>query len=454
MRDTGVVSIVDDEPSVRRALSNLLRSVGFDVRVFPSAQEYLRTGRPDGPACLVLDVELPGISGLDLQAQLARTDPPTPIVFLTGHGDIPMTVRALKAGAVDFLTKPVDERALVDAVRQGFIRSQPQGMADGTGSGFDAIVGRAPAFVAAIANARKVAATDTTVLLTGESGTGKEVLARGIHQASARAAGPFIALNCAALPDTLVESEMFGHERGAFTGADRLKRGRFELAAGGTLLLDEVGDLAPAAQAKLLRALQEREYERVGGTATLEADVRVIAATNRDLEGAVADGRFREDLYYRLAVFQVHLPALRERDDDVLLLADHFVRHIGARLGKPQPGLRREVQELLLSHAWPGNIRELQNAIERALILAPHGVISPEHFTFVARRRPDATPPPAGAPALDPKAIGVHDLVELEKQSMLDALRRANGNKSAAAAAFGVTRTRFHRRLRHLGLAG
>jgi transcriptional regulator with GAF, ATPase, and Fis domain len=228
--------------------------------------------------------------------------------------------------------------------------------------GFETIIGHAPKFIAAVDDARRVASTATSVLLTGESGTGKEVLARAIHHASPRAEGPFVALNCAALPETLIESELFGHERGAFTGADKLKRGRFELAAGGTLFLDEVGELAPAAQAKLLRVLQERRYERVGGTTTLEANVRLIAATNRDLERAVADARFREDLYYRLAVFRIHLPPLRERGDDVPLLADRFVRQLGGDMGKVAPGLSREARDLLLAHAWPGNIRELQNA--------------------------------------------------------------------------------------------
>src|SRR6267142_6485978 len=251
--------------------------------------------------------------------------------------------------------------------------------------GFDAIIGRAPKFMAAIDDARKVAVTGTTVLLTGESGTGKEVLARAIHHASPRAEGPFVALNCAALPETLIESELFGYERGAFTGADKLKRGRFELAAGGTLFLDEVGELAPAAQAKLLRVLQEREYERVGGTVTLAADVRLIAATNRDLEHAVTEGRFREDLYYRLAVFPIRMPALRERDDDVILLGDHFVTEIGAKLGKGDPGLSRDAREALLGHPWPGNIRELQNAIERALIVSDGGLITAAQLGLTGR---------------------------------------------------------------------
>jgi len=319
--------------------------------------------------------------------------------------------------------------------------------------GFDAISGRAPKFIAAVDDARKVAPTGTTVLLTGESGTGKEVLARAIHHASSRADGPFVALNCAALPETLIESELFGHERGAFTGADKLKRGRFETAAGGTLFLDEVGELAPTAQAKLLRVLQERRYERVGGTTTLEADVRLIAATNRDLERAVADGRFREDLYYRLAVFRVHLPPLRERGNDVLLLADHFVRQLGSEMGKPNPGLSHEARDLLAAHSWPGNIRELQNAIERALILAEGELISAGQLGIVPRPSRDVTTAAAPVPDSD-RRVDVRAIAEVEKQMIADALRRANGNKSRAAAALGLSRTQLLRRVRRFGLDG
>ena len=318
--------------------------------------------------------------------------------------------------------------------------------------GFDAVIGRAPKLVAAVEDARKVAATGTTVLLTGESGTGKEVLARAIHYASGRALGPFVALNCAALPETLAESELFGHERGAFTGADRLKRGRFELASGGTLFLDEAGELTPAVQAKLLRVLQERKYERVGGTATLEATVRLIAATNGDLEAAVAQGRFREDLFYRLAVFRIHLPPLRERGDDVLLLADHFVRELGTKMGILQPGLNAQARELLLAHAWPGNIRELQNAIERALIRAAGELISAEHLGIVPRSpRAVAVPVLATQPA-DAAAV-ILTIAEQEKRLIGDALRRMNGNKTRAAAALGLSPTQLFRRLRRLGLA-
>ena len=317
--------------------------------------------------------------------------------------------------------------------------------------GFDAIIGRASNFIAALDDARKVAPTGTTVLLTGESGTGKEVLARAIHHASPRTEGPFVALNCAALPETLIESELFGHERGAFTGADKLKRGRFELAAAGTLFLDEIGELAPAAQAKLLRVLQERRYERVGGTTTLEADIRLIAATNRDLERGVADARFREDLYYRLAVFRIHLPALRERGDDVLLLADHFVRQLGGNMGKPEPGLSREARDLLVAHSWPGNIRELQNAIERALILAQGELISAGQLGIAPRLSRGAAPPTTTSPEGE-RRTAAPALADMEKQMIVEALRRANGNKSRAAAALGLSRTQLLRRVRRFGL--
>jgi len=310
--------------------------------------------------------------------------------------------------------------------------------------GFDRIIGRSKALREALSRAAKVAPTETTVLITGESGTGKEIVARAIHQTGARAEGPFLAVNCAALPEALLESELFGHERGAFTGADRQKPGRFELAAGGTLFLDEVAEMTPAVQAKLLRVLQEREFQRVGGTVTLKADARVIAATNRDLEREVAAGRVREDLFYRLNVFTVHLPALRDRGDDVLLLADHFVRTLGFRMGKGEAGLSRDAREALRSHGWPGNIRELQNAIERALIVSDGGLITAAELGIVKRAAPaDAAvgaPPPATS------------LAESERRMVADALAKARGNKSRAAKALGLTRAQLYTRMKRFGL--
>ena len=310
---------------------------------------------------------------------------------------------------------------------------------------FAQIVGRSPALKDALARAAKVARGDTTVLVTGESGTGKELVARAIHYASARAAGPFIAVNCAALPETLIESELFGHERGAFTGADKQKAGRFEQAAGGTLFLDEIGDLPASAQAKLLRVLQEHEFQRVGGSVTLRADVRLIAATNRDLAQAVAAAAFRTDLYYRLNVFRVHLPPLRERGDDVLLLASRFVRDLGPRIMGEEPGLSRDARDLLLAYPWPGNIRELANAIERALIVADGGLLTAAHFGLVAPAIPTPDPP------LSDTSTG--SLADVERQAIRAALTQTRGNKAQAAALLGITRTKLYTRLKQLGLA-
>jgi transcriptional regulator with GAF, ATPase, and Fis domain len=321
--------------------------------------------------------------------------------------------------------------------------------------GFGRILGHAPSLREALERAARVAPGETPVLLTGESGTGKELVAQAIHYASRRADGPCVAINCAALPEALIESELFGHERGAFTGADRQKPGRFELAAGGTLFLDEVGELAVSVQAKLLRVLQEHEFQRVGGTATLKADFRLIVATNRNLTDAMARGQFREDLYYRLSVFPVHLPPLRERGEDVVLLAQEFVRRLGERMGKGEPGLSRDARELLVTYAWPGNIRELQNAIERALIVSDTGLITAAQLGLTLPRLPSGEASLPGVPA--PSGIANQDvaeatLQELERHAIADALAKTRGNKTAAAAALGITRMQLYSKLKLLGL--
>ena len=310
--------------------------------------------------------------------------------------------------------------------------------------GFEQIIGRSPLLRDVLTRAAKVARTETTVLITGESGTGKELVARALHYASPRAEGPFVAVNCAALPDTLLESELFGHERGAFTGADRQKPGRFELAAHGTLFLDEIGELPPAVQVKLLRVLQEREFQRVGGTATLKADVRLITATNRDLTVEMAAGRFRSDLFYRLGVFNVHLPALRERGDDVLLLADSFIRSLAAKMGKGDVTLSREARELLLRHAWPGNIRELQNAVERALITCEETLVTAAHLAIPLPPEPIR---PTGSPELVRPAASMA-LDVLERKAIIDALQRTHGHKARAAELLGLTRFQLYNRLK------
>ncbi len=312
--------------------------------------------------------------------------------------------------------------------------------------GFARILGNAPALRAALERATKVAATETTVLITGESGTGKELVARAIHYASARRDGPFVALNCAALPEGLLESELFGHEKGAFTGADRARPGRIEAAAGGTLFLDEVGELTAAAQAKLLRVLQEREFTRVGGSDTRKADVRILAATNRDLAEGVRSGGFREDLYYRLAVFVVHMPPLRERGEDVLLLANHFIHSLDEGMGRGIEGLSPEARQAVLAYSWPGNIRELSNAIERAMILSDGGRLRPDQLGL-------PSDPPLRA-ATHASADRAQTLSEVERQMVSDALKSAEGNKVKAAATLGISRSQLYTLLKRHALNG
>ena len=437
--DTSVY-VVDDDASVRDAVSSLIRSAGFRVRTFESAHEFLATPRAEVPSCLVLDVHLPGLNGLDLQRELAKADIPIPIIFLTGYGDIPTSVRAIKAGALEFLTKPFAEEDLLTAIRDGIAQDrrsravpQPAG-----------VIGSSRPWRQALAHAAKVGATEATVLLTGESGTGKEVIAHLIHDTSRRAGGPFVALNCAALPEALLESELFGYEKGAFTGAVVARPGRVEQAAGGTLFLDEVGEMTPAVQAKFLRVLQEREFQRLGGTRVQKANVRVIAATNRDLHAALGRGELREDLYYRLHVFAICLPPLRERPEDIPALIEHFITVLGpAVLGRPAAGISREAHERLLAHSWPGNVRELRNAVERALILSDGEMITPEHLPA-----PPETPPEAEAAPRESL-----DLETTERELVEQALRHAGQNKAKAARLLGLTRTKLYTRMQRFGLS-
>jgi transcriptional regulator with GAF, ATPase, and Fis domain len=318
--------------------------------------------------------------------------------------------------------------------------------------GFGRIVGAARSWKDALVQASKVAPTETTVLLTGESGTGKEILARAIHRASSRAAGPFVAINAAALPDQLLESELFGYEKGAFTGATAAKPGRIEQASGGTLFLDEAGEMSPAVQAKLLRLLQEREYQRLGGTKVLKADVRIVAATNRDLKRAIETGAFREDLFYRLGVFEIRLPPLRERVEDILPLTEAFLAEIGPTIGRPVAGVSKEARALLLAYPWPGNVRELRNALERAAILCEGGLITAAHLPISVTRHEEARPAAAEPGARLPD--GGVDLESLEKEYVREALRKARFNKSKAARLLGLTRAQLYSRIEKYGLEG
>ena len=371
-----LVFIVDDDRGTRESLSNLIRSAGLSAQTFSSAQEFLAAERPKAPGCLVLDVQLPGLSGLDLQQELAKAGVKIPIIFITGYGDIPTSVRAIKAGAVEFLTKPVNREDLLRAIQQAIARDDLVRHPNGnTGMhNFAEIVGTSAALTAALKQVEVVAPTESTVLILGETGTGKELIARAIHTASSRSRRPFVKLNCAAIPTGLLESELFGHEKGAFTGAIAQRIGRFELADGGTVFLDEVGEIPLELQTKLLRVLQEREFERLGSTRTLRTDARLIAATNRELRKMVEQQKFREDLFYRLNVFPIYVPALRERSEDIPLLVNHFAQRFARRMNRTIETIPAETMAALTRYPWPGNIRELQNLIERAVIVS-HGPV-------------------------------------------------------------------------------
>jgi DNA-binding NtrC family response regulator len=384
-----LVCVIDDESSIRESLRNLLRSAGLRVRAFASAPEFLANRPSEAPSCLVLDVHLPGISGLDLQRQLGTSDAKIPIVFVTGYGDVPMSVRAMKAGAIEFLTKPFRDEDLLSAVNQGIEcsrqleqlkkkRTLEQSCSDGElrdETRSSEMVGKSAALRHVLRQVEIVAPSDATVLILGETGTGKELIARAIHQHSRRRDKPLVRVNCTSIPKDLFESEFFGHAKGAFTGAIRDRAGRFEAAAGGTLFLDEVGEIPLESQSKLLRVLQEKSYERVGEEKTRRTDVRIVAATNRDLKNEVATGRFREDLYYRLNVFPVKVAVLKKRKEDIPLLATHFVGLLVKELGCPKPRLTQVGIETLQDYDWPGNIRELRNVIERAVIFARGGAL-------------------------------------------------------------------------------
>jgi DNA-binding NtrC family response regulator len=385
------VCVVDDDASIRESVEGLLRAEGLRVETYSSAREFLARTTVEPPGCLVLDVELPGLSGLELQRELFRKEAHIPIIFLTGHGDIPMSVRAIKAGALEFLTKPFDPEDLLDAIQEGLLarefRASP---VTGASPHSDVIVGASSAYRRMRNRIEMVAPTDSTVLILGETGTGKELIAQEIHKLSRRKDQPLVRVNCATIPKELYESEFFGHVRGAFTGAIKDRVGRFEAAHGGTLFLDEIGEIPIDLQSKLLRALQEKQYERVGDERTKRADVRIIAATNRDLKKEVQSGRFREDLYYRLNVFPVQVAPLRERREDIPLLAKYFVEILAKELKCPRPRLTEAGVAKLQSYDWPGNIRELRNVIERATIVARGNLL--EFDLPISMSAPPSTP--------------------------------------------------------------
>ena len=448
---SAAVYVVDDDVSVRESVEGLIHSADFRVETFATARELLDRFRDEVPGCLVLDVNLPGVGGLEVQQQLATAELHVPVIFITGHGDIPTSVRAMKSGALEFLTKPLDGDALLAAIRQAMARSPKETPArrKAARTVFHPMVGQSPAFRAVMDRVAMVASTDSTVLILGETGTGKERVAQAIHARSHRSSRPMISLNCAAIQPSLIASELFGHERGAFTGALHQRLGRFELAEGGTIFLDEIGDLPAETQIALLRILQEREFERVGGNQPIRSDVRVIAATHCDLRAATAAGSFRNDLYYRLNVFPIHVPPLRERPSDIPLLIEHFLRIQSSKLARGIRGVDEKTLEIMRSYSWPGNVRELQNAIERwAIVSRTAGVLINESWF-------PREVPPAVTVDHEQAADGTVNfrgyLETVERNLIGRAMMAAGGNQSDAARRLGLSRGSLLERLRKYG---
>lgn len=438
------VLVVDDEEGIRSFLAEALLDEGHEVREAADGRAALDALREQAFEVVLTDLKMPRVDGMSLLRTLREEQPEVEVIVLTAHGTVDTALEAMRLGAFDYLQKPLSSpaelRLLVARAAERYrLRSLAEiGRRD---EGLRLSYGAA-AMTSVETALRKAAPTEATVLLLGESGTGKEVAARAVHGWSRRAEGPFVAINCAALSESLLESELFGHEKGAFTGATARRRGRIELAGRGTFFLDEVGELAPRLQAKLLRVLQERSFERVGGTQTLRADVRWVAATNRDLARMVAEGSFREDLYHRLAVFPVRLPPLRERPEDVPALAEVLLHRVAVSLGRPRLRLEPAAVESLRAAPWPGNVRELANTLERAAILADGDAIAPEHLVMpgamigaVVARSSRPSPPDGRAPVPGQE---VRTLAEVEREAIEQALARCEGNRRRAAELLGI----------------
>jgi two-component system response regulator FlrC len=430
------VLVVDDEPQMLIAINETLRREGYSITTAGSAREAMCRLREKYYHLVITDMRMPEMTGFDLLKKVKASTPQTPVVLLTAYGTIQNAVDAMKQGAFDYLLKPFSSESLESVVRRA-LNGAP---ARETSPSYE-IVTQDPAFSQVLGCARQAATSTATILVEAESGTGKELLARMIHQESPRASGPFVAVNCAALPENLLESELFGFERGAFTGASASKPGKFEMAHRGTLLLDEIGEMAPILQAKLLRVLQEHEVDRIGGKEPVRIDVRVIATTNRDLAMLVRAGDFREDLYYRLNVIRLNIPPLRLRSGDIPLLADFFCRRYAKAFGKSEAKCSPAALECLARHSWPGNVRELENAIQRAVALAMGSVIEPTDL-FVA-----------GSPAEADAAPAVGTTVrEMERQLIQKTLENTGGNRTHAARLLGISLRTLRNKLNEFGL--
>jgi len=449
------VLVVDDEEEMQFMLREALTTRGFGVVVAPDAETALDLLHAGGLDLVLLDIRLTGLSGLDAIPKILEIDRDVPVVMMTAHGSRELAVRAMRAGAYDFFEKPFKIDELTTVVRRALekralvreIGSLKERLDDRLT--FENLIGHSKPMRDVFHLVSKVVANDVTVLICGESGTGKELIAQAVHHNSQRRDRPFVKLNCVAIPESLLESELFGHERGSFTGAIARKMGKFEQASTGTIFLDEIGDMTLATQAKILRVLQERECERVGGSETIHIDVRIIAATNKDLAKAVAEGTFREDLYYRLNVFSIHLPPLRERPEDIPPLIDHFVERTAREVGKRVTGFAPEAMGPLLAYEWPGNVRELENVAQRAVVMAETEVMGtaclPPHVLSYQPRLPDE-------PTIEPGRSLDESLEDIERELIRGALRRTGGVQTRAARLLGITERSLWHRIKKLGI--
>ncbi len=448
----GRVLVVEDEAYVRSSLGELLGQRGFDVDLSASVGDAFASLSRTPVDVVLSDLRMPGADGLDLVKRMQAAYPLIPVVILTGQGTIASAVECIKAGASDYILKPADpdalEVALDRALRTRALQREVDYLRGGALDGDDQPVGASPAWMSVVDMVRSVAPSDSTILLLGESGTGKELVARMLHRLGRRAKGPYVRVNCAAIPLEMWESEFFGHRRGAFTGAVADREGRFRLAHRGSLFMDEIGDMPLAAQAKILRVLQDGEFDRLGDERPTRVDVRVIAATNSDIDKAVAGNRFRQDLFYRLNVVRITLPPLRDRTEDVPLLAARFAREVASRLGRPAPDISKDVMADLMAYSWPGNVRELRNVVERALILEPGPALSSLDLPPVAGLA--AAPAAATTPDADLNIRPV--LARREKEVVIEALRRSKGVRKEAARLLGIDQRNLAYYLRKHGI--
>ncbi|HYN79697.1 MAG TPA: sigma-54 dependent transcriptional regulator [Lamprocystis sp. (in: g-proteobacteria)] len=452
-----VVLVVDDDEDVRRLLQLILQHAGYGVIAAGDGGEALCLARTCGPRLAILDYQLPDMTGIDLLRHLKVAHPQLPVMMLTGFADLAGAVAATKEGASDYLSKPVDNKLLLIKVREALAARLRPLIALGAPGGLRARLGPSPAIARTIEDVERVAATDFSVSIFGETGAGKEVVARAIHERSARSANPFIAVDCGSIPDSLIENELFGHERGAFTGADRQQPGKFEAAHGGTIFLDEINNLTLSAQARLLRVLQERIIYRVGGTKPIPVDIRLISASNHDLTDAVAQHSFREDLLYRLCDYRISVPPLRARPEDILHIAQQFLIDANKELGKEVSLFTQGAALALLAFPWPGNVRQLRSVVRRAVLIANHA-IDIDHLAL-PQTTPDRRAPPAGAGAgLCQAGMSLKEIVRkgtetVERQVLCEALRSSHGNKAAVARMLQVDYKTVHTKLKAYGLS-